>query len=188
MLAIAVITSFGSHLEVFGTSIDTGADAGWCSLRRCCSTAFVVTALFRLATAHRLPWHNAPPAAFAVALMWQAAAVRRRDLRQPGDHPRQRDERRLRAGPRAGRADLHRLGDGGPRGRAQRRARAAALAAGPADPVHRQRPAHRRRPASLRDYAKAQRHKGFQNVEVSFEVHPKDRPAEEPKTDEMHSR
>jgi len=187
ILTIAVITSFGSHLEVFGTSVDTGLT--WLlKLASLLLTAFVVTALFRLATAHRLPWHTAAPGGIAVALMWQllqfvggiyVSRVITRASEMNGVFALVLGLIALiyiasvmavlgvelnvvlakRLWPRA---LLTPFTDNVQLTDADRRAYA--------------------------EYAKAQRHKGFQNVEVSFEVHPKDRPAEEPKTDEMHSR
>ena len=70
LLLIAFVTSFGSHVQVFGPEVGTGLR--WILyLGAIALNAVVLTILFRLATSHRFSLRSAAPGAVAVALMWQ---------------------------------------------------------------------------------------------------------------------
>jgi YihY family inner membrane protein len=70
VVAIAVLTSLAGHLEMFGPGLDTGVR--W--LVRAASVvlnAFVLAVMMRLATSERQPFRAVLPGAVAVAVMWQ---------------------------------------------------------------------------------------------------------------------
>jgi membrane protein len=70
ILAIAFITSFGSHFTALSPKLNSGMDL-LLKLASLLINAFVLTWLFRLSTARRLTWRAAAPGGVAVALMWQ---------------------------------------------------------------------------------------------------------------------
>lgn len=70
VIAIAVLSSLAGHLEVFGAGADTGVR--W--LVRAASVvlnAVVLAVMMRLATSERQPFRAVLPGAAAVAVMWQ---------------------------------------------------------------------------------------------------------------------
>jgi YihY family inner membrane protein len=70
LLLVALLTSLGSHVGAFGPEI--GAGLRWSlNLGAVVLNAVVLTFLFRLATARKFSFWSAAPGALAVALMWQ---------------------------------------------------------------------------------------------------------------------
>jgi membrane protein len=70
VLAVTVLTSIVSHLDVFGPGADLGV--GWLiSLGSMLLNAVVLAAMMRLATTARASFVSSLPGAVAVAVMWQ---------------------------------------------------------------------------------------------------------------------
>jgi membrane protein len=70
LLFVAVVTSLGSHVDVFGPHFAKGLS--WLfNIGAVLLNAVVLTGLFRLATAHKLSLRASAPGALAVAVMWQ---------------------------------------------------------------------------------------------------------------------
>ncbi|HET9829942.1 MAG TPA: YihY/virulence factor BrkB family protein [Nocardioidaceae bacterium] len=70
VLAVTVLTSIVSHVDVFGPNVDRGL--GWLlTLSSIVLNALVLAAMMRLATTARQSFRSTLPGAIAVALMWQ---------------------------------------------------------------------------------------------------------------------
>jgi uncharacterized BrkB/YihY/UPF0761 family membrane protein len=70
VLAVTVLTSIVSHVDVFGPNVDRGL--GWLlTLSSIVLNALVLAAMMRLATTARQSFRSTVPGAIAVALMWQ---------------------------------------------------------------------------------------------------------------------
>jgi membrane protein len=70
LLLVAVLSSLGSHLDVFGPEVGTGLRLTL-NASAVLLNALVLTGLFRVATARDLSLMSAVPGALAVAVMWQ---------------------------------------------------------------------------------------------------------------------
>jgi membrane protein len=70
VLAVTVLTSIVSHVDVFGSNVNRGL--GWLlTLSSIVLNALVLAAMMRLATTARQSFRSTLPGAIAVALMWQ---------------------------------------------------------------------------------------------------------------------
>ena len=70
VLAVTVLTSFASHIDVLGA--DVAGDIGWLlKLGSVAINALVLAAMMRLATSQRQTFRSALPGAVLVAVLWQ---------------------------------------------------------------------------------------------------------------------
>ncbi len=70
VLAVTVLTSFASHIDVLGA--DVAGDLGWLlKLGSVAINALVLAAMMRLATSQRQTFRSALPGAVLVAVLWQ---------------------------------------------------------------------------------------------------------------------
>jgi len=70
VLAVTVLTSFASHIDVLGA--DVAGDIGWLlKLGSVTINALVLAAMMRLATSQRQTFRSALPGAVLVAVLWQ---------------------------------------------------------------------------------------------------------------------
>lgn len=70
LLLVAILTSLGTHVEALGSEVGTGLR--WAlNIGAVLLNAAVLTVLFKLATARRFTLWSAAPGALTVALMWQ---------------------------------------------------------------------------------------------------------------------
>jgi len=70
VLAVTVLTSFASHIDVLGA--DVAGDIGWLlKLGSVIINALVLAAMMRLATSQRQTFRSALPGAVLVAVLWQ---------------------------------------------------------------------------------------------------------------------
>jgi YihY family inner membrane protein len=74
LLAVTLVTSLSVHLEALGPEVNTGLQ--WAiNAAGVLLNGLVLTVLFRLATARRLPLRAFAPGALTVALLWQGLQV-----------------------------------------------------------------------------------------------------------------
>ena len=88
-----VLSALGSSAGAFGASLGAGVKV-LLTLAAVAVNALVFLLVFRIATARRLSWRDAAPGALTAAIAWHAAVLRRR-LRRPRAQERQRGQRRL---------------------------------------------------------------------------------------------
>jgi len=70
VLAVTLLTSFASHIDVFGA--DVAGEIGWLlKLGSVAINALVLAAMMRLATSQRQTFRSALPGAVLVAVLWQ---------------------------------------------------------------------------------------------------------------------